>query len=503
MKNQYDVVIVGGGTSGCVLAARLSENPDRSVLLLEAGASDEHYPASVREANQAAGNVLGRGNHKVRWFARMRDNTMPTILLRGNMLGGTSAINYMAAVRGMPEDFDGWAAAGCDGWRWQDVLPYFRKAETDHDFGDSPLHGTDGPMQLHRWKPENFLGVHRAFHDGLREMGINEAPDINNRAHLPGVGPFPGTTSADGKTRLSVSQAYLSPAVRQRKNLVIRTQARVQRVLIDAGVATGVELATGEKISAAEVILSCGAFESPKLLMLSGIGPEPELRRHGLPVHLALPGVGQRLQDHVAFGMIYRAPYRQPHQGSPAQCIWIGASKDENDLDFHVLASPVLNAPVVGEWCNVMLFNLHPTTTGTVRLRSTRIEDAPELDLNFLTADRDLQSVITPLESIARWEASDAFQAWGGKRIYPRKIPRTVEELRKAKRWLTISYFHQVGSCAMGADHDPLAVLDTHCRVRGITGLRVVDASSMPRIVRGNTYLCCVMMGEKIAADYA
>lgn len=498
---QPDVIIVGGGTSGCVLAARLTENGQRRVLLIEAGVSDEDYPQTVVQSRQAAKNVIGRGKHKVRWMERMRGNLMPSIMLRGNVLGGTSAINYMAAVRGMPEDFDGWAELGCEGWSWNEVLPYFRKAETDTDFGSTELHGDKGPMRLRRWRSEKFTGIHRAFYDGIREVGIPASPDINNRSTLPGVCSFPGTVSDDGDTRLSVSQAYLTPDVRQRKNLEIRTNSRVARVIIEAGKTKGVELISGEKLFANEVILCCGAFESPKMLLLSGVGPQDELSRHQIAVKKHLPGVGQGLQDHVAMGLIYRAPYREPDLGSPAKTIWIGASEGDN-LDFHVLPSPVLNVPFIGEVCNVMVFNLHPTTTGSVRLKSRNPLDNPDIDLNFLTDEADLNSVLKPMHSISEWENSTAFKAWGGRRITPRKLPATIEDVRKAKRLLSISYFHQVGTCAMGSDTSENAVVDTQCRVRGIDGLRVVDASVMPRIIRGNTYLCCVMVAEKIADNF-
>ena len=501
MSFQPDVIIVGGGTSGSVLAARLSADPARKVLLLEAGADHFHYPDSVRHAHLAARNVLAGGKHKIRWLRRMPGNVMPTILLRGNVLGGTSAINYMAAVRGMPEDFDAWQAAGCDGWGWQSVLPHFRALENDTDFGETALHGAQGPLRIRRWPVQDFQGVHRAFYQGLRELDIAASDDINDRRSLPGVGAFTGTVSDAGHTLLSVSQAYLTNAVRQRPNLQIRTQAPVARVIIEQQRVRGVQLCSGEVLAAPEVVLSCGAFESPKLLMLSGIGDPQQLTEHGIQVQHTLPAVGRRLQDHVAISLLYRAPYRGPHHGSPAQSIWIGASDGDN-LDFHAMPSPVINTPLAGEIANLMVFNLQPHTQGQVRLRSANPAHQPLLDLNFLTATEDLESIARPMKTIAQWEQTAAFKAWGAKRLFPRKIPRTAEQVKAAKRWLSISYFHHVGTCAMGPEGDEHSVVDTRCRVQGVQGLRVVDASVMPTIIRGNTYLCCVMVAEKIAAEW-
>lgn len=494
------MVIVGGGTSGAVLAARLSEDPARSVLLLEAGPDDSTYPDVVRVPEREYDAILSAAVG-VQWGVPVGAASSPTLFYRGEVLGGTSAVNFMATVRGQPDDYDGWAAAGCDGWGWDDVLPAMRRAETDRDFGHQALHGDTGPLTVQRWPEETWAACHRALYDGAVELGVRPVDDINDPVQVPGVGVFPGSVQASGE-RLSVSQAYLDAEVRARANLTVRCEAPVARVLLEDGRAVGVELRSGEVIEAGEVILCAGAIESPKLLLLSGIGPAGDLRALDIDPVLDLPGVGANLQDHVGLGCIYHRPEAEHLVGSPAKTVLVGDTGRGRGVDFHVLACPISSSEAGGTLFQVFVFHLLPRSRGRLTLASADPAAIPALDLPLLDGD-DLDDLATVVELVGRWEQTAAFAAIGANRLSPAGDlvagSASPEGMRALLDSSTYTYFHQVGTCAMGPDDDPDAVLDPHLRVRGVDGLRVADASAMPTIVRGNTYLGCVMLAERLA----
>lgn len=506
-----DTIVVGGGTSGSVLAARLSDDPARQVLLLEAGPDDDAYPDVIRtparEYEAIMGSALG-----VQWHDTIGKASASTVFYRGETMGGTSAVNFMATVRGQPADYDGWAALGCAGWGWTEVFESFRRAEHDLDAHPGPglapepgitpeLHGSQGPMTVRRWPQDTWAAVHRALYDGARELGAADVRDINDAAQLPGVGVFPGSVHPHTGERLTVSQAYLTTAVRARPNLTIRSNSRISRVLLDAGRVRGVVLDDGEEVHAPEVVLCAGAIESPRLLLVSGIGPADELVEAGIEPAVPLPGVGRGLQDHVGLGCLYTMPGHETLVGSPAKVVWIGDTGRARAPDFHILATPIVSTPESGTLFQVLAFHLQPRAHGRLRLRPGDPHGQPLIDLPFLGGE-DLRDLSAVVDQIGHLERTDAFRALGATRLSPTgPIPPGIgpADVERLLDQATFTYFHQTGTCRMGPDGDPGAVLDDRLRVRGVDGLRVADASCMPEIVRGNTYLGCVMVAERLA----
>ena len=523
METLYDYIIIGAGSSGCVLAERLSRESSHRVLLLEAGGRDWnpmiHIPLGATTLQHT----------KLDWCYETEPepqlNNRPIKWPRGKVLGGSSCLHGMIYIRGQKEDFDDWADAGNEGWSYEDLLPYFRRHEHNTS-GENRYHGVGGPL----WVDEvaGQFDMAEQFVKAGEEVGIPFNPDFNGEQQ-EGIGYFP--VNIKNGIRQSSAASHLKPS-RKRPNLTIETHALATRVLIDKGRAVGVAYQqNGEHKEArcgGEVVLSGGAINSPQLLELSGIGDEALLQRHGIEVNKHLPGVGENLQDHLTINVCYNVnthstyydemkpwrfirhifSYLFKRRGMLAlPAAQVGAffktddALDRPNAQIHFAPAAARyndkGAMVPQPGSTATVCYLRPSSRGSVHIQSNRHDDHPAIRANYLATEEDRQVTIAAVKKTRSIFKAQCLQAFDGHEMTPGDDVQSDEQILEYVRKDAVSVYHPTSSCKMGTDE--MAVVDPALKVHGISGLRVADASIMPTIVSGNTHATCVVIADKCA----
>jgi choline dehydrogenase len=532
--NTFDYIVIGGGTAGALMCNRLTRKKQQRTLLVEAGRKDDYHWIHI-----PVGYLYCIGNPRTDWLY----STEPDVGLngrtlrypRGKTLGGCSSINGMIYMRGQSRDYDQWARlTGDDAWRWDNVVPDFKKHE-DHYLGADELHGAGGEWRVEKQRLR--WDILDAFAEAAVQAGVPHSTDFN-RGSNEGVGYF--QVNQKNGWRWNTAKAFLRPVCYGRPNFEMWVNAHATRLVLETQAdgsrrCTGVQVWDGHEMVTAratrEVILCGGAIGSPQLLQLSGIGPADLLRQHGIEVAVDAPGVGANLQDHLQIRAVYKidgAPtlnvlassmlgkakiglqYLMKRSGpmsmAPSQLGAFTRSSPEHawpNIEYHVqplsldaFGEPLHSFPAF----TASVCNLNPTSRGTVRIRSARFEDAPAIAPNYLSTDEDRKVAADSLRVTRRIASQPALAKYKPEEWKPGVQYQSDDDLARLAGDIATTIFHPVGTTKMGADDDPMAVLDSHLRVRGVQGLRVVDAGAMPTITSGNTNSPTLMMAEKAAA---